>query len=218
VQSSLTVAGNDSTSYKLIDDGTVRSLKTQSPLTLTANAIDKSLTIGGVPDPSDYATTAALNAKQEQLTFNGDDTVEGGFRLVDETIATVRRLVSGSRLDIQHSPGTLTLSVADSPTFTNLTVSNTLTAAAIAASNGITGTYQVVSSSTTLTRTVFGGAVFLATPSILLNYTVTLPPLTTGADILFLGPHNASVTVTLQGQGGININGTSRRRLRTRRG
>ena len=156
-QSSLTVAGNDSTSYKLIDDGTVRSLKTQSPLTLTANATDKSLTIGGVPDPSNYATVAALNAKQEQLIFHGDDTVEGGFRLVDETIDTLRRLVSGSRLDIQHSPSTLTLSVADSPTFTNLNLSGTLTAAAIAASNGITGTYQTVSSNTTLTRSVFGG-------------------------------------------------------------
>ena len=74
-QSSLTVAGNDSTPYKLIDEGTVRSLKTQSPLTLTANATDKSLTIGGVPEPSNYATTAALNSKQDQLTFNGDDTV-----------------------------------------------------------------------------------------------------------------------------------------------
>jgi hypothetical protein len=86
-QSSLTVAGNDSTSYKLIDEGTVRSLKTQSPLTLTANATDKSLTIGGVPDPSNYATTAALNAKQDQLTFNGDDTVAGGFQLREPTPA-----------------------------------------------------------------------------------------------------------------------------------
>jgi hypothetical protein len=130
-QSSLTVAGNDSTSYKLIDEGTVRSLKTQSPLTLTANATDKSLTIGGVPDPSNYATTAALNAKQEQLTFSGDDTVEGGFQLGSQSTATLRKLVSGSRLNIQQSADALTLSVADNPTFTNLTVSNTLTAAAI---------------------------------------------------------------------------------------
>ena len=174
-QSSLTVAGNDSTSYKLIDEGTVRSLKTQSPLTLTANATDKSLTIGGVPDPSNYATTAALNSKQDQLAFNGDDTVAGGFQLGSQSTATIRRLVSGSRLDIQHSPGTLTLSVADSPTFTNLTVSDTLTAAAINAPNGIMGTYLTVSFNTTLTRSAFGGAVLLATPPILPYYTM-MPP------------------------------------------
>ena len=146
MQSSLTVAGNDSTSYKLIDDGTVRSLKTQSPLTLTANATDNSLIVGGVPDPRKKDTTAARNAKQDQLTFNGDDTVAGGFRLRGNASSSIRRLVSGSQLNIQQSA--VTLSVAGSPTFTNLTVSDTLTAAAMNASNGIMGTYLTVSSNT----------------------------------------------------------------------
>ena len=89
----------------------------------------------------------------------------------------------------------------------------TLTAAAISASNGITGTYQFVGSTTTLTRSVFGGAVLLTTPQIMTAYTVTLPPLTAGANFLFLGPYSASVTVTLQGQGGTGVNGVATQTL-----
>ena len=47
-QASLTVAGNDAAAFKIIDSSqNVRSLKVQSPLTLTLDSTDKSLTIGG---------------------------------------------------------------------------------------------------------------------------------------------------------------------------
>ena len=88
-------------------------------------------------------------------------------------------------MSLVHSPNDITINgpsltdyVDTTSTQTiggNKTFTGTLTAAAIAASNGITGTYQTVSSNTTLTRSVFGGAVPLATPQIQTTYTVTLP-------------------------------------------
>ena len=42
---------------------------------------------------------------------------------------------------------------------------------------------------------------------------MTLPPLTAGANFLFLGPNSASVTVTLQGQGGTGVNGVATQTL-----
>ena len=47
---------------------------------------------------------------------------------------------------------------------------------------------------------------------------MTLPPLTTGAEILFLGPNSASVTVTLQGQAGVGVNGAAMQTLTLARG
>ena len=208
--------GDDATNGFKLDGGLetptlrrLRSLKGSDYIELAAEAGGRSIIV-----KTNQNLATILEGKQNSLTFSGDDTLAGGFRLKDNASGNIRRLlVSGNRLTIQQSPNTLTLGVADSPTFTNLTALDTLTAAAIAASNGITGTYQTVSSNTTLTRSVFGGAVLLASSGLLTNYTVTLPPLTAGANFLFLGPNSAFVTVTLQGQGGAGVNGVDTQTL-----
>jgi hypothetical protein len=82
-QNSLIVAGNDAAAYKLIDSSqNVRSLKVQSPLTLTLNTTDKSLTLGGPAD----------------ITANGDNTTANGYSLLQ------RQRVEGSEVQRLHKP------------------------------------------------------------------------------------------------------------------
>ena len=92
-QASLTVAGNDINAFKIIDSSqNVRSLKAQSPLTLTLNNTDKSLTIGG----------------PAAVTANGDNTSTNGYSLLNNS--ELKAMKSGGYIELTSTSNDLTIS------------------------------------------------------------------------------------------------------------
>jgi hypothetical protein len=97
VQQALTISGNDTSTYKLINGTTVRDLKATQNASITLSGND--LTISG-PDLSGY---------QLQLTASGDDAT--GYKLLAGN--TLRNLKAGNYITLSASGADLTIAVSE---------------------------------------------------------------------------------------------------------
>ena len=94
-QNSLTVAGNNTAAFKIIDcSQNARRLKAQSPLTLTLDSADKSLTIGG----------------PAAITANGDNTSASGYSLLNNS--ALKALKSNGYINLTSTSNDLTIATA----------------------------------------------------------------------------------------------------------
>jgi hypothetical protein len=110
-QNYLTIRGNDTSSFKLINSNVVRGLIAGNNITLSQSNNDITIAI----DLSSYVTsstlTSSLATKNNTITNNGDDTNGNGYKLINNNIS--RSLKPGNNITITQVSDALTINGPD---------------------------------------------------------------------------------------------------------